>query len=144
MELKAKFFEELTTRELFEILKARSIVFVLEQHCIYVDEDERDLESLHIFYEEEGEVKAYLRSFFISPGVVQVGRVLTVTHGTGLGGKLLKDGIRLIREKQDPDRIEMDAQSYAIGFYEREGFRVTSEEFLEEGIPHKRMVLDLR
>ena len=77
------------------------------------------------------------------PGVVQMGRVLTVDRGIGLGGKLLKAGIEEIRARFHPAKIYIEAQSYAVGFYAREGFRVTSEEFLEDGIPHVKMELDL-
>ncbi|MBQ3861747.1 MAG: GNAT family N-acetyltransferase, partial [Clostridia bacterium] len=77
------------------------------------------------------------------PGVVQMGRVLTVDRGVGLGGKLLKAGIEEIRARFHPAKIYIEAQSYAVGFYAREGFRVTSEEFLEDGIPHVKMELDL-
>ena len=72
-----------------------------------------------------------------------MGRVLTVERGTGLGGKLLKEGIREIKEKLAPQKIYIEAQTYAIGFYEREGFIQCSEEFLEDGIPHVKMELVL-
>ena len=141
--LKTRYFKELNTTELYELLKARSEIFVVEQNCVYQDLDDRDYESLHVFYEEDGKVIAYLRAFRKEEETVQIGRVLTVKHGTGLGGKLLKEGVRQIQMKMNPKRIYIEAQSYAIGYYEREGFRVCSEEFLEEGIPHVQMVLEL-
>ena len=143
MNLVTKYFNELTTTELYEILKSRAEIFVVEQNCIYLDLDDIDYRSLHIFYESNGKVVAYLRAFEkdSSAGVVQMGRVLTLTHRTGLGGKLLKDGIAHIREKLNPSSIYIEAQCYAIGFYEREGFVVSSGEFLEDGIPHVEMVL---
>ena len=104
---------------------------------------DKDYESLHIFYEKDGKVIAYLRAFSIAPDTVQMGRVLTLQHGTGLGGSLLKDGIRLIKDKMNPRNIYIEAQCYAIGFYEREGFTVCSDEFLEDGIPHIKMTLPL-
>ena len=143
MKLVSKYFEELTTTELYELLKVRSEVFVVEQNCIYQDLDDKDYRSLHVFYEEEGEVLAYLRAFIKEEGVVQVGRVLTVEHGTGLGGKLLKAGLEQIKEKFHPEKIYLEAQCYAIGYYEREAFLVCSEEFLEDGIPHVQMELQL-
>ena len=143
MNLVTKYFNELTTTELYEILKSRAEIFVVEQNCIYLDLDDIDYRSLHIFYESNGKVVAYLRAFEkdSSAGVVQMGRVLTLTHRTGLGGKLLKDGIAHIREKLNPSSIYIEAQCYAVGFYEREGFVVSSGEFLEDGIPHVEMVL---
>ncbi len=141
MELKAKFFNELTTKELYEILKSRAEIFVVEQNCVYQDMDNRDYQSLHVFFEEDGIVTAYLRAFMKDEGQVQMGRVLTLRHGTGLGGKLLKAGIEQVREKFRPERIYIEAQCYATGYYEREGFHACSKEFLEDGIPHVGMEL---
>ena len=141
MKLVSKFFEELTTTELYELLKVRSEVFVVEQNCIYQDLDDKDYRSLHVFYEEDREVLAYLRAFTKKEGVVQIGRVLSTTHGIGLGGKILKEGLLQIQEKFHPKKIYLEAQCYAIGYYEREGFKVCSEEFLEDGIPHVAMEL---
>ena len=143
MKLVSKFFDELTTRELYEILKARAEIFVVEQECVYQDVDGKDYESLHVFYEEDGKVVAYLRSFWKENDVIQMGRVLTIEHGKGLGGKLLKAGLEEIREKQNPKKIFIEAQCYATGYYEREGFEICSEEFLEDGIPHVEMELVL-
>ena len=135
MRLVTKFFDELTTAELYELLKARAKIFVVEQNCVYQDLDDKDYDSLHIFYENSGKVAAYLRAFLKENGIVQIGRVLTVEHGTGLGGKLLRAGIECIKEKYYPRKIFIEAQCYAVGYYEREGFQICSEEFLEDGIP---------
>ena len=141
MELKVKTFSELTTGELYEILKSRAEIFVVEQNCVYQDLDDRDQSSLHIFFEEKGRVKAYLRAFALDDQTVQIGRVLTLHHGTGLGGGLLKEGIRQVWERYAADRIYIEAQCYATGFYEREGFRICTGEFMEDGIPHVGMDL---
>lgn len=136
-------FEQLNTVELYELLRARVNVFVVEQTCPYPELDGIDYDSLHVYYESEGKVLAYLRAFYKEPGVVQMGRVLTVERGTGLGGRLLSEGIREIKEKFEAQKIYIEAQTYAIGFYEREGFKVCSDEFLEDGIPHVKMELAL-
>lgn len=143
MELKVRFFSELTAKELYGILKARSAVFVVEQSCIYQDIDGRDEQSLHVFYEENGQVVAYLRAFIKDEQTVQIGRVLTVKRGTGLGGRLLSEGIRQVKAVFNPTRIYIEAQCYAAGFYEREGFKTCSEPFLDDGIPHVEMILEL-
>lgn len=145
MELESKYFEELTTIELYEILKARSKIFVVDQKCVYQDLDDIDYRSLHIFFKEGDNVLAYMRAFKkeTEAGVVQAGRVLTIKHGIGMGGKLLKEGIMQIKEKMNPRQIYIEAQCYATGYYEREGFKICSDEFLEEGIPHVQMILDL-
>ena len=74
---------------------------------------------------------------------MQVGRVLTIEHGKGLGGELLKAGLEQIKEKYNPKKIYIEAQCYATGYYEKEGFRICSDEFLEDGIPHVQMELIL-
>ena len=139
MNFTAKYFNELTNTELYELLKARSAIFVLEQNCLYQDMDDRDYVSLHVFSEDGGKITSYLRAFVKEEGVVQMGRVLTMEHGKGLGGELLREGIRQVCEKLHPERIYIEAQCYAVGFYEREGFTICSEEFLEDGIPHVQM-----
>ena len=145
MNLIAKYFDELTTTELYEILKARAEIFVVEQNCIYQDLDDIDYRSLHMFYESDGKIIAYLRVFEkdSSTGIVQMGRVLTTTHGIGIGGNLLKESIKQIKEKMKPSSVYIEAQCYATGFYEREGFHISSDEFLEDGIPHVQMILNL-
>ncbi len=142
MEMKSKFFDELTITELYEILRSRSEIFVVEQNCIYQDIDGLDYRSLHVFYEEDGRVMACLRAFTREEGTVQIGRVLTLKHGKGYGERLLREGIQEVRKKLGPQRIVIEAQCYAIGFYEKAGFHVCSGEYLEDGIPHVGMQLD--
>ena len=146
MELKTKYFNELSTIELYEILKARSQIFVIEQKCIYQDLDDIDYKSIHIFYQQDNKVIAYLRIFPKEENwdIVQIGRVLSIEHGKGLGGKVLKEGIKFIKEKINAKKIYIEAQCYVIGFYKREGFKICSEEFLEDGIPHIKMELELK
>ena len=134
--LKVKYFDELSTRELYEILRARAEVFAVEQNCVYQDLDGKDYKSLHVFFDRGESVTAYLRAFFKDGETVQMGRVLTVEHGTGLGGELLRAGIEAVRARMKPARICIEAQCSAVGFYEREGVRICSEEFLEDGFPH--------
>jgi len=143
MELTCKTFQELTTKELYEILKARAAIFVVEQNCPYQDIDGLDEASLHLFYEDGGQVQAYLRAFEKEPGSVQMGRVLTLHHGEGLGGRLLQQGIATIKRHFHPEKIVIEAQCYATGYYEKAGFTRCSEEFLEDGIPHVKMELVL-
>ncbi len=146
MELKTKYFNELSTIELYEILKARSQIFVIEQKCIYQDLDDIDYKSIHIFYQQDNKVIAYLRIFPKEENwdIVQMGRVLSIEHGKGLGGKVLKEGIKFIKEKINAKKIYIEAQCYVIGFYKREGFKICSEEFLEDGILHVKMELELK
>jgi len=140
MNFVAKEFNELTTKELYEILKARAKVFIVEQGIQCQDMDDVDYGSLHCYYEEDGIVTAYLRAYQGADNTeVQIGRVLTIEHGKGFGKQLMECSIRKIEEKFRCKKICLDAQTHAIGFYEKLGFQVSSDEFLEEGIPHVKM-----
>ena len=89
------------------------------------------------------EIMKVCRAFKKDDDTVQMGRVLTWKHGTGLGGRLLHEGIAQVKEKMDPGQIYIEAQCYAAGYYAREGFEVCSDEFMEDGIPHVQMILKL-
>ena len=143
MHFKTKTFEQLSTVELYEILKARVNVFVVEQNCPYPELDEMDYKSLHVWTEKDGKIVAYLRAHIKDEGVVRMGRVLTTERGKAYGAAILQHGLKEIKTHFNPQKIYIEAQSYAIGFYEREGFAVCSEEFLEDGIPHVQMELEL-
>lgn len=140
MVFKAKLFGELTAAEMYEILKARSRVFQLEQNIRYLDEDDTDYDSLHCFFEENGQVTAYLRAF-PDNGKIRFGRVLTITRGQGYGRLLMARSVEAARERFGECAIIMDAQKHAEGFYKKLGFTTTSGEFLEEGIVHVEMEL---
>ena len=141
----AKVFDELTTAELYELLKARAKIFVEEQNIRYVDEDDVDYRSLHCFLWENGTVRAYLRAFTSDEGegIAKVGRVLSIVHGEGLGTKVMTESIPEIKKRLNCSKIVIDAQSHAEEFYKFLGFVTVSDEFMEEGIPHVRMELDI-
>lgn len=139
----SKKFNELTVYELYEILKSRSEVFLLEQNIICQDMDGVDSESLHCFLWEDGRVIACLRAYYSGKDTVKIGRVLTLTHGQGHGRLLMTEALKAIREKMPCENIVVSAQTQALGYYERCGFKVISDEYLEEGIPHVKMILDV-
>ena len=145
MELTVKRFEELSTDELYEIMKLRVDVFVVEQNCPYPELDGKDSSAWHVYFRENGVITAYLR--VLDPGVsfrdAAIGRVISTRRRQGLGTKLLREGIRVARERMNAKAIRIEAQTYARDFYEQQGFRQTSDEFLEDGIPHLEMVLEL-
>lgn len=145
MKLIAKNFNELTTTELYEILKARSEIFMMEQNIHYLDMDDIDYNSLHCFFMEENKVIAYLRAFYQegNKDTVIIGRVLTLHHGNGIGRELMKQSLEAIKEKMKCRKIGMNAQKHAVGFYEKFGFKVTSDDFLEEGVVHVTMEIEL-
>ncbi len=145
MDLTVKRFEELDINELYEILKLRVDVFVVEQNCPYPELDDKDKSAWHVYIREDGKITAYLR--VLDPGVsfdtAAIGRVISTRRRCGLGTKLLQEGIRVAREHMNADAIKIEAQTYARKFYELQGFRQTSEEFLEDGIPHIEMTLEM-
>ena len=143
MDLAIKTFDELTTSELFEILKARVAVFVVEQECAYQDIDDIDREAYHLCMREGEELKAYLRVFTRNEDCAQIGRVLTTQRRCGFGREILRAGIQLVQDKMQKREIYLEAQTYAMSLYEKEGFCAISEEFLEDGIPHVSMLLKL-
>lgn len=141
----SKKFNELTTTELYEILKSRYAVFTEEQKIICLDEDDMDYKALHCFFMENKKVTAYLRAFYDkqNPDTVKMGRVLTLVHNKGTGTDLVNQSISAIKEKMPCKKIHVDAQLNARNFYKKLGFAPTSGEYIEAGIPHIDMELFL-
>ena len=146
MEWELKRFDELTLDELYESLRLRVNVFVVEQKCPYPELDGIDRGSLHLLGREGGRLFAYLR-LFRRPGeenTVQLGRVVTAVRGKGYGAELLRRGVAAAAKELLCDEIIIEAQTYAVGFYARAGGTVCSDEFLEDGIPHVCMRLKIK
>ena len=140
----AKEFSQLRAEELYEILKSRAEIFLLEQGIVCQDMDDVDYESIHYFFVSEKRVIAYLRSFVSDKekNIVTIGRVITLEHKKGLGSELMKKSIADIKERFNPSKISVHAQKQAAGFYEKMGFVPVSGEYLEEGIAHITMELE--
>jgi len=138
-----KKFDELTLNELYNILKLRSEVFVVEQNCIYQDLDDIDKTSYHFFIKDKNEeIKTYLRVFEKDGETAQIGRVLTkkTERKKGLGFKLMEKGIEFIKNEMKKKKIYLEGQVYCHEFYLKLGFKIISDEFLEDGIPHYKMM----
>ncbi len=145
MELTVKHFRELTAEELYDIYRLRAAVFVVEQNCVYQDVDDADKTAYHLWLSDEDGIQAYLR--VLQKGArfedVSIGRVIAVKRRRGLGSRILAAGIQTAKEKFQAKRIVIEAQIYARKLYENAGFVQTSGEFLEDGIPHIQMTLEL-
>jgi ElaA protein len=145
MKLIVKHFNELELSELYEILKARQEVFVVEQNCAYVDADGKDKDAYHVFYEENGKILACLR--VLDRGVsfpeVSFGRIITTKRSCGLGSKIIEAGVSVAKEKYRADCIKISAQLQAKGFYEKQGFVQISDVYYEDGIEHVCMEMKL-
>ena len=142
MELTVKHFSQLTRDELFAIYTLRVAVFVVEQQCAYPEVDDADKTAYHLWLSDAGGIQAYLRVLppHATFDTASIGRVIAVKRRQGLGGRIVAEGIRAAREKFGAEAITIEAQTYARSLYEKAGFVQSSEEFLEDGIPHIQMV----
>lgn len=145
MELVIKKFNELTIEELHEILKVRVAVFVVEQNCPYQEVDDKDKYSYHVYFRDENGIQAYLRVIEKNndSDEVAIGRVIAIKRRCGLGTKILEEGIKVAKNYMKANKIVLEAQTYARELYEKLGFKQTSEEFLEDEIPHIKMMLEI-
>ena len=145
MSWKLKKFDELTNIELYNLLKDRTLVFVVEQNCPYLEVDGKDPFSYHLFKEDNGEIIAYLR--IVPAGVTypeaSLGRVFVKKEyrGQGIAGDLLKNGIDFIQNELKETEIKIQAQDHLRKFYGSFGFQPISETYLEDNIPHVDMIL---
>lgn len=138
-------FDELPARDLYDVLKLRVDVFVVEQNCPYPELDNLDQQSLHLLYSENGIILAYAR---LVPGGIKydlpsIGRVIVreEARGRGLAKQLLERSIDYILTEWQVQSIQLQGQVYLQEFYESFGFRTTSDSYDEDGIPHVDMKL---
>ena len=139
--LHKKTFHELTVDELYELLRVRSEVFVVEQNCVYQDMDGDDQKSIHLWLTVADKVVALAR---VCPAgthmeEVSIGRVITTERNKGYGKQMMLHAIDAAIGHFNAKRIDIEAQEYARGFYESVGFRQSSESFILDGIPHIKM-----
>ncbi len=137
----SKEFNELTNKELYEILKSRAEIFVVEQNINYVDMDDIDYVSRHFFLEDGKRVVACLRAYYLDEEktILKIGRVLSIKHGKGLGTELMNKALEEISTNKLCKKIFISAQKHAVDFYKEFGFETVSEEYMEEGIVHIAM-----
>jgi ElaA protein len=141
-------FDQLSPFELYEIMALRQEVFIVEQNCPYLDADGKDPESWHLMgRNKEGKLICYTRLLpegLAYEGYVSIGRVVSSpsARGTGAGKTLMQRSIEMCRHFFGNQPIKIGAQTYLLKFYEHFGFQSTGEEYLEDGIPHTKMVLE--
>lgn len=139
-----KSFDELSSSELYEVLKIRSEVFIVEQNCPYQDVDGKDQKSFHFTGWRGKAAVAYVR--IIPPGIsyneASIGRVLTVAaeRKNGTGRILMEKAIDLTLHQFNVTEIKIGAQLYLERFYTSLGFRQSGPQYLEDGIPHIEML----
>jgi len=143
LEWQIKSFETLSVNELYDILRLRSEIFVVEQNCVYLDLDNKDQKALHLFGTFEGKIVAHARLF--KPGIsfvhASIGRVtVDAKHREKKWGhELMRQAIAGISHHYGETEITIGAQLYLKKFYESHGFVQTSEMYLEDDIPHIQM-----
>lgn len=140
-----KKFDELTNSELYNLLKERTLIFVVEQNCPYLEVDGKDPLSYHLFKEDNGEIIAYLRIVpsRVSYQEISIGRVFVKKEyrGKGIAEELLKKGLDFIQNELKETVVKIQAQDYLREFYSSFGFQTISETYLEDDIPHVDMLL---
>ena len=144
--LHKKTFQELTTDELYELLRVRSEVFVVEQNCVYQDIDGDDQKSIHLWLTVDDKVVALAR---VCPAgthmkEISIGRVITTVRGKGYGKQFMLHAIDAAIEHFGATLIDIEAQEYAKGFYESVGFKQSSHTFMLDGISHIKMTWENR
>lgn len=144
MEVLIKSFDALSKEELYEILRVRTAIFVVEQECAYQEVDNHDQKALHVMGTEQGELIAYSRVFRAGDYTdeASIGRVL-VTHphrSKGLARAIMKASLEAVKTQFNTNTVTVSAQRYLEGFYEDLGFRIFGEPYLEDGIPHIKMI----
>lgn len=139
-----KSFDQLTLDELYELLQLRSAIFVVEQNCVYQDIDGKDKKALHVMGYKKEQLVAYTRVF--KPNdyfeAASIGRVLVKVEERHLkyGYDIMHASITSIKERYGQTTIEISAQTYLKQFYISLGFKQVGSEYLEDGIPHIRML----
>lgn len=140
-------FNNLTTDSLYEILRLRQEIFIVEQDCPYLDADGKDQSSHHVLgRSDHQELVAYIR--LVPPGISyegysSIGRVVVKENvrKTGCGKKLMQYGIEKCKELYPDMPIKISAQCYLLKFYSDLSFEAIGEAYLEDDIPHQAMVM---
>ena len=140
-------YQDLGPDRLYEILKLRSEVFVVEQKCAYQDLDNKDEKALHLVGEKNNKIIAYTR-IFKKGGFFKnssIGRVLVKKkyRNKDYGRKIMTSSIEKLKKDPKEEKIELSAQRYLLKFYSELGFEKKGEEYLEDNIPHVKMILKI-
>ena len=146
-QLKYCAFHELSNLELYDVLKLRTDVFVVEQNCPYPELDNLDQEAMHLLLSDKvGErLGAYLRVFYPKKQLLhaRIGRVVVSEEyrKKGYGKMIMQQAIDIIQEKHPQSPIKIAAQTYLLAFYQSFGFKALGNTYIEDGIEHVDMLL---
>lgn len=137
-------FDALTPHALYQLLRLRTEVFVMEQQCLFQDMDGADPACEHLLGEHDGRLLAYAR--LVPAGLkfaeVSIGRVVSdpAARGTGLGHALMREAVRQAHRRWGVQPIRIGAQARLQAFYEQHGFVRDGAIYLEDGIDHIEML----
>lgn len=145
MSLQSKEFKQLTTAELFLIMRERVDVFVVEQACAYPELDDVDChqQTVHLFTRDDNALTSYARCYIKNEQYSAIGRVLVskATRRKGKGVELVNAAIACCFKHFSGRDIHISAQTYLLDFYRSFGFTLSGDVYLEDGIPHQDMIL---
>ena len=140
-------FYDLTSEQLYDLLKLRQDVFVIEQNCIYQDFDGYDQQAIHVLIYDDEVLAAYSRIF--APGIKydnesSIGRIIVAKEyrGSTLGRDLIKDSINYCIEHFSNSLIRIEAQAQLTAYYSKFGFKSDSDVYVVDGIDHLQMIYD--
>ncbi|WP_290796065.1 GNAT family N-acetyltransferase [Flavihumibacter sp. UBA7668] len=142
-----KSFSEFTVTELYQLLRLRSEVFVVEQQCVFLDMDNKDQHCLHLLGWQNDLLAASTR--LVPPGIsyneMSIGRVVSSqqVRGTGIGRQLMEESIDACYRQWGKSPIRIGAQQYLEKFYQSLGFETDGEPYIEDGIPHVEMLKNI-
>ncbi len=140
-----KRFDELSTIEIYNILRLRAEVFIVEQDCVYRDIDNKDQKALHVIGWKNENIVAYARLFDAGDYFekASIGRVVVSKNERqfGYGHDLIKTSINAIEIHYNTKEIKISAQTYLKKFYETHNFKMIGDGYLEDGIPHINMII---
>jgi len=141
-------FDVLSRDQLYELLRLRSEVFVVEQNCVFQDMDGLDDKAMHLLGVRgaKTELVAYVRCFpaGVTFDEASIGRVVTKpdARGGGLGHLLMAEAVKALESEWGPQPIRIGAQAHLKSFYERHGFVYVGKPYIEDGIAHLEMLRD--
>jgi ElaA protein len=139
-------FEQLPADKLYELLRFRQRIFVVEQASPYPDLDGLDQGALHLLLRVKGELAGYLRLVPALPPLVRIGRVAVTAdlRRRGFGRRLMEEALSFCRKHYSAQEIVLAAQLHLAPLYESFGFTVTSEPYDDFGVRHVEMSLPQR
>jgi ElaA protein len=138
-------FAELSTTLLYEMLRFRQAIFVVEQACAYPDLDGIDQRTHHLMLHVDGALAGYLRLIpFPDANRVAIGRVAVAVdrRQQGLARRLVAEALTRCRGDYRKSAITLSAQTYLTAFYAELGFRPSSPPYDDYGVPHIDMLID--